>query len=414
MQRIIDFLSSLRSLVSDLVVTILAVTLVVVLIRQLTSSTVVVEPLQVPPDLVDTGYTPEVATQRLMDGMFDIQRTATTQQARKLVAPEWQRFDMEVPGSGVTLGTVGRALRESLGIREKKISGDIVSSQTGLHLRLRYWGDTQFRWAQVSDQQDVDALIAASAERAVQLMAPFMFASYLHATGQSEALVQALEYCLQYGEAEDFKWVYNLRGVIQADQEDWKGAITWYAQALEIDPEFAIAQHNWANALYELRQYELALEKLLLAVRLDPGLDDAKKEAGFRVQAGRAYGGDPQQRQQEIAMYRLALQRNPQETLALLSWGIALMQPPEPDLEAAADKFAAVINQDQANIMAYLKWGEVLEKLGDNRAAISKYQAVLALNAEDYQWLPEQIEQLQAMSGGEPPNSGRLLHDRPR
>lgn len=399
MKRITDFLVGLRSLVSSIVVITVSIALIAILFRQLTSTAIIVEPIRVPDALAKSGYTSEITAQRLMDSMFAIKRKATTQKEGAQVAPKWQRFNMEVPGSGITIGTLGNVLRESIGIIERKITGEIISSDSGLNLRLRLSGPGQLSESVSQDSDEIEALLKASAEQAVQLMEPFMYASYLYASGKTSELTKALDNCLAHCSVEDRTWAHNLSGVQLADNRDWDGAIKAYKKALDLEPGFAIAYHNWGNALWEQSKYTMASTKFQQAAKLDPDLDRKEDQAKIMVAIGVQMHKDEKPVEKEIEQYRLALELNPNEAKAYLFWGIALKGGTNPNYKSAAEKFAKAVEKtkiqkpDDGEALAeiFSLWGNVLVKLEEYKDAICKYQSALLANEKDFGFLEKKI-----------------------
>ena len=390
-------MEKLRSLVANLAIAIVALALIIILFRQLSSDAVYVEPIEVPATLAALGYTPEVTAGWILDDMLKIQSKALTRKHGQYLAPEWERFDIEVPGSGITLSTLGLAIRQSLGLRERKVSGELVATETGYQLRIRFSGGARFQQPPVfGSKQDVDTMIHSAAEQAVQLIAPFMFASYLHASNRLEELEEAIRFSLENGPAEDRKWAYNLRGIMLAEQNKLDEAVESYANALQEDKRFALAYHNMANALYEQGKYDLALKNLLLAVSWDSSLHDGSKEARFRFSLGKHYGRDPERRDDEIEMYRLARKSDPEEIQALMYWGIALMKEPDPDFEAASKKFAEYTLKDNSAPEVYVKWGQALEGMREYQKAIEKYEAAMDIDPEGYGYLEHKIDLLRS------------------
>jgi len=393
MKNFFEWLGKLPAAVAKTTVVVVVIASVIILFKQLNSSAYLVEPIQVPGSLSEKGYTAEVTTLWIVDKMLDIQRQATTRKEDQTIVPEGQSFDMEVPGSGFTLSTIGQALRESLGIPKKTISGEVVSAATGYELRLRLSGGSGYRQVAVADH-DVAALINAAAESAVHLVAPFIFASYLHASGRTGELVTVIDYCLRHQPVGEHKWAYNLRGIMLAEQQDWDAAIESYEQALKSEPRFALAYFNWANALAGKQQYEQARAKLAEAVEIDSKLRGLSKEAEASwkaleiASAGHALRRDAGRRDEAIGMFQRALELDPRQTSALQWWGQALLKKkPMPDYAGAADKFAQIerIDGDDTDTQIYIRWGEALAGLGDKDGAISKYEAAIATNPQGYE-----------------------------
>ena len=409
MKQITDFLVGLRSLAASIVVITVSIALITILYRQLSSSAIIVEPIRVPGALEKSGYTPEITAQRLMDSMFLIQQQASTQKEGAPVAPEWQRFDMEVPGSGITIGTLGNVLRESMGIREQKITGEIISSDSGLQLRLRLLGTMQFKDSDSHEPHEVDTLLKASAEQAVQLIDPFMYASYLYAHGKTNELTKALAYCFDHCSDENKAWAHNLSGVQLAINKDWDGAIEAYKRALELKEGFAIAYHNWGNALREQGKYTMASKKFQRAGKLDSDLYRKEDQAKIMVAIGVQMHKHAKQiekeedreklKEKEIEQYRLALKLNPNEAKAYLFWGKALMGGTNPNYKSSTEKFAKAVEKtriqkpDDVEALAeiFSLWGNVLVKLEEYKDAICKYQSALQANKKDFGFLEKKI-----------------------
>ncbi len=368
MSRIIEFFARLPVVIAKVAAIIVGIACVVILVGQLADDAYLVEPIQVPASLATNGYTPEVTARWVVDQMLDIKQQATTRKEdNQPIAPDAEKFDMEVPGSGLTLDTIGQVLRESLGLSEKTISGEIVSKDAGYQLRLRSSAASSYREHRIVDN-DVDRLITAAAEMAVQLTAPFTYAAYLHANARTAELEQAIDYCLKNGPQEDRAWALNLRGVMLDERNEWDAATDSYEKALEEDPRFAIAYHNWANILYKQNKFEAALEKYASAVALDSGLRNPSKEAGY---------------------YR--------------EWGRTLMQPPGPDLVRAAEMLergeqildkSGLQQQLSALPRDYYRWAGEFEQDGEFDAAIRMYERARQLDPQGFEWVGEDIDRI--------------------
>ena len=118
------FLTQTRSMVVSAAVLATVVALATIVVRQLSNDAVVVQPIAVPASLVDEGFTPEVASQWIVDRMLTIQSEAKTRKARRDLLPDASRLDFEMPGSGVSVKAMGTIIRRSLGISEATLSGE--------------------------------------------------------------------------------------------------------------------------------------------------------------------------------------------------------------------------------------------------------------------------------------------------
>lgn len=68
---------------------------------------------------------------------------------------------------------------------------------------------------------------------------------------------------------------FNDEGKVLADRGDWKGATAAFAAAVKAAPEAAQYHYNLGNGLVRLGRYTAAIDEYRVALRLDPGMDDA-------------------------------------------------------------------------------------------------------------------------------------------
>jgi tetratricopeptide (TPR) repeat protein len=101
-----------------------------IIIRDLRSKTVYLEPIDVPTDLAEKGYTSEVIAQRIVAGIRQLQR------ARNRIGPD-QEFelsssqeDFTVPSTGLSYRSVIGILRQAFKLREKRVRGELVRDTT--------------------------------------------------------------------------------------------------------------------------------------------------------------------------------------------------------------------------------------------------------------------------------------------
>lgn len=73
---------------------------------------------------------------------------------------------------------------------------------------------------------------------------------------------------------------YNLLGIIQADQQDYSGAIAAFQKALQIAPKSAKTHNNLGNIYVAEKKVDLAEKEFRTVLRLDPGNQDANYNLG--------------------------------------------------------------------------------------------------------------------------------------
>ena len=387
-------LEQTKTLISSLAITLISISLILVVVRQLINSAIIIEPIQVPKSFEDLGLSPQVTAQWLMDDMLLIQQTATTRKQGQAFAPQWQYLDMEVPGSGFSVKTIGSVVRESLGMTERKISGEIININNRYQVHMRLVGSAQSPSKISVDSSEMPTLFAHAAELAVQQIDPFMYASYLYATERTTELASAIDVSLRYGPAKERSWSYNLLGISASDQGQDDIAEEYYQQAIALDEDFALAYYNLSNLRYKQNRFAQTLSLYQQAISLDNSLRDDKKEAGIRFNLANILAQDSSTLQQALNMYNLAWQQEKNQPQLLLRWGIALTRLAKPNYHAAIDKFKQQAEQSPLDAQNYLQWGDALKNLGQCDDAIIQYEQLKQIDPEGYQTIAElRIEQ---------------------
>jgi hypothetical protein len=101
----------------------------------------VIEPLSVPKDLAERGYTPEVAGKRLHDAIIEYGSLAKTSMKNPELALHGELPNIVVPGVGISLDAVVSSIRTLLhSTRSRSITGEFTSVGAQLWLRLRLEG----------------------------------------------------------------------------------------------------------------------------------------------------------------------------------------------------------------------------------------------------------------------------------
>ncbi len=133
---------------------------------RLMGNTIAIDPISVPKDLADRGYTPVIAANRLRDKLLEFEKDARKafSDSRKAALigsrqgtsarpvsdielpadPAYEldgdRPAIEVPSTGLSLNTVVDLIRQWFGWEQHRISGDVQLQDDVLQLRLRFDG----------------------------------------------------------------------------------------------------------------------------------------------------------------------------------------------------------------------------------------------------------------------------------
>jgi tetratricopeptide (TPR) repeat protein len=163
----------------------------------------------------------------------------------------------------------------------------------------------------------------------------------------------------------------NLGNFLEA-KGDSAGAISHFAAAVRLNPDYAEAHYDWGLALARAGRLPEAISHYEKAVRLSPG------SAEMHAKLGNAFLnlGHPAEAAGE---YRVALRLEPASAEAEGNLGVALAQ-----LGALAEAIGhdeAALRLDPGYIAGHVNLGNALARSGQTDAAITQYQTAVRLGA---------------------------------
>ena len=353
-----------------------------------------VEPIEVPPQLADKGFTPRVAAQHLIEEVHEIHRVANTTMKRSVMVANWSQPEVVLLASGLSIQATAAYLRrlssDSLfGYRTnvkrtKIVSGELLRGPgRGLSLRLRIDGQSV---ANVYQKVAVDQLFEEGAREIVRAIEPFILASFYYEKKDYVEVEELISLILaeRPGTESEIRAV-NLQGILLHDKKKFDEAIEKYQKAIERGPRFAPAYINWGNTLSHQRDYDGAIEKYVMATEFDPENHLAYMNWGVALSGKRDYDG-------ASAKYMKAIELAPKNALAYMNWGIALSG--KRDYDGAVEKYMKAIELDPNNALVYLNWGDALSGKNDCVGAIEKYETAIDLEPEKFDFLTDMIELL--------------------
>ena len=118
------------------------------------------------------------------------------------------------------------------------------------------------------------------------------------------------------------KNAYWLLGAILEKQDQLSAAISTYKQALEIDPNYAFAHHSIGRLELRMGATESGRKHLLEAARFDPDNASPHMDLAQSFLAERQF-------ERASAMYRRALDREPDDPNVVMALAISLIQDPD-------------------------------------------------------------------------------------
>lgn len=229
-----------------------------------------VQPFSVPSELQARGLTGEVAAQRMLDRLAELQRTTDSARPANSFANSWgDDVSVTIPQTGVSVGELWRFLRAWLG-EEVHITGEVV--QTGADLQVVVRAGGHATPAVLAEDGDVEAALRRAAEALFAQTQPYRHAisRWTGSEGDEgfEQSAAALETLILTGDAMDRKWAFSglvasLNALGRFDE-----ALEHGRQGLAYAPDFAILRGNIAGAYMAMGQDEAALAELEEGARI--------------------------------------------------------------------------------------------------------------------------------------------------
>ncbi|MFZ1322911.1 MAG: tetratricopeptide repeat protein [Ignavibacteria bacterium] len=243
--------------------------------KEFNKDKVVIEVFQVPMDLEKQNITGQAVVNKLLDNIVKIESQADTSFPLLDFNPVMYDAQMEIviPGSGISINSLIRHVKNFLGKKQIKITGEIVLSDKKINLTTRIVGEPSMTFT--GDLNTIDSLIYESAKYIILYTQPYMLAYYYYYSYGSDHLntklaMDMINHSITHPPETDDVMAYTLYGYILSDQEKYEESINMYENALEIDPNFTDAISGWAYSLFEMNKFEESEEMYKKALKTDP------------------------------------------------------------------------------------------------------------------------------------------------
>lgn len=247
------FSSDVRTLAVNLAILAIILLIVPVVAVQFLRNQVLIEPLAVPTALQASGLTPEVAANRLWDGIEQIKDAADTGKGGVSAVPDSQQVSFSIPDSGLSIDSLIYYVRQFFHAYETRISGefrcaDAACTPGGVTLRLRIVreGLDFIQLPPVGDLGE-DRYFRDAAAEVLSVIDPFV-ALAARARGEPDKARVLAERLIRTGHP-DAKWAHNLLGNLSIDDGRIAEAKAQYEAALALDRDFLPALANIGNVM---------------------------------------------------------------------------------------------------------------------------------------------------------------------
>jgi tetratricopeptide (TPR) repeat protein len=353
--------------------------------RAVQNRSVQIGAIVVPKDLEERGYTSRTVGERLRYEMHQIVQQAQTSAGKEqfALAAESELPDIEVPKTDISFHSVVLFLQDAFGLQPPQVTGEITQDKgsDGLiaTVSIRHSGRAASAplFERTALQPDPKALIAEMAQKALELVDPYVLAVQAYDNHDLNKTADFIQEC----DGDFAKLGCNLWGRVLLDEKNFNDAIENFEKAAEIDPKFAGAFINWGGALLIKPDpdYDGAIENFVKATGLDPKSTIANYDWGVALTAKPRpdYAG-------AIEKFKKAAEIDPKFAAAYMNWGAALVKKPDPDYDDAIEKFKKAIEINHKFKNAYIAWGLALvgKPDPDYDGAIEKFKKTIDLDPE--------------------------------
>ena len=220
------------------------------------STSLVIEPFEVPPALAQRGLNGKVVSARVLDRLAELQRQTESMRGEKSYANDWQDdIKLAIPQTGVSISEAWRTLKGWLG-EETRIGGELVQTPGGIAITTR--AGALSGGTVEGAEADFDRLSREAAAALYKVTQPYRYAISLppERRGETEQMLTALT-----GDPSPLerKWAYSGLSVHYRSLGEARRSAAMARQALAIDPNLLPAIGNLALAEQALGHDEAAV-----------------------------------------------------------------------------------------------------------------------------------------------------------
>jgi tetratricopeptide (TPR) repeat protein len=411
-----------NTLVVKLPGAIIVVFILWMVIRGLTEHVTVIEPLSVPKQLEDRGYTPEVAGKHMRDAIDKFASAVNTTMKNPEIALQGELPNIVVPTVGISLDAIVASIRTMLrSTRSRSITGEFTSLGNQLWLRLRLDGH-QIYTSPAGDLEKPDELLAGAAPEILKIIQPYFAAAAMRNGNPTGALALADAVIKHRPESdENVPWLYNLKGSILYDSGDYlaarsaaekaltldpglagahlnlgvlsgaegdhQSAMSEYAKAVRTNPEIPAGHNNVAVELNNKGDVDGAIGECQNAINLEPNYALAHHNLGNVMRSLKKDHEAASEYAEAVDQYRRHLDTNPKDAATHL--GLAAVLRAQGDaagataqLQAAVAQFTDIVQSEPKNLVARRYVGDALEGLQKYDDAAAAYQEALEIKPD--------------------------------
>jgi Flp pilus assembly protein TadD len=348
----------------------------VLVVQDLARDVVTIEPISVPKTLSDNGYTPEVASHRLLDA---IQHYASVNKVASLmevlnIAPSDELPDFVVPKIDLSLNALVSSIRSVLHYGNgRRISGELVFRDK-LALRLRVDGVAVY--SSGFDFENPDDLLANAAPAITERIQPHVSALVLYHDHPDEAVERADDIIANPRESDvSVQWAYILKGQYFFDRGNYAEAESMQRKAVSLNWSNPTPHNNLGRALQHQNRLDEAIVQFQRALSINPRWAVAHDNLGIALsdKAGSLDGA--------IAEYRRAIELDRRYSQPHNNLGVAFYR--QGKVVDAITEYQRSIALDPKSAIPHNNLGMALYHEGKTEEAIAEFHRALEIDAKN-------------------------------
>lgn len=340
---------------------------------------IIIEPLTVPLNFKDSGYTGTVLANKLMDRIYSLNRDAKSKDPKKF-STSWtdKPLSIEVSGIGLSPRNIAYYFRGLLGYDYLRIVGEITIEKDNIELVIREIGEEEGVFKHKYDKNKTSEVLAEilfqGAKYILKITDPNTLAFYYYEKDDKNSALETIFEMLENNNQKDDIQAYSTWGFILYEEKKYDEAITKYKKALEIDADNGWAFSAWGAALSLQNKYKEAESKFRKSIKLDSSpqnLRDVYNEWGKMLQSTMDYDG-------AIALHKKAIEADYKDTGGYEH--IAYIFAKQEKHEDSISEIKKILNISPRNEWAYSTWAHIMMFQEEYESAIEIAKKAITIN----------------------------------
>lgn len=344
-----------------------------------TNDSIVIDPISVPSDFESHGFGGAIANQRILDEVAVIQTLSASRKGAVGISDKPISDsvpDLETPIGGVNFKSVANVIRQALGKKVIRITGEIIAKESKggspkvYELRLRRLPERKML-VSVESSGPPDDLFRKAAYALVESFDPYTAARAYYKKKDAKNALRMVSECLTNTDPDDDKWALVLRAWINWEQGKFDDVLADANAALSLDPNFPSGYYWRSFAYREKKNFDQALAAAEQTIRLAPNQWDGYFVKG---RALRDLGRD----EEAVRSLDQAIKLNPRHNPSFNQSGLALMKLKR--WKEAADRFDKASHIEPENPWYRHNLADALNEQGKRDEALTEIRKAVALD----------------------------------